>query len=277
MDLSPFPDLPGGAVFHLSRAQLRRSAGRGRKLTLPHLLWVQNGAFRMAGFGSPIDVSEGGIVFLREGMSYALRAREDETWVAQLAIRGSAVDDLRKTYGELDGRYFWSKGEVPEVLRLDRQGMSDLAREARELETAPQTALSLHAFLLPLFTKTQAPEFQLRPDAPDWLRIALAGAQDPEVYRNGAAGFVARTGRAHAHVSRTVRAHLGCSPSELINHIRMTQAARMLSSGDEALTDVAEGVGINNLSHFHRLFRAQHGMTPAAYRTSFGRGAIQPR
>ena len=277
MDLRNATSLPNGAVFHLSRAQLRASSGRVRSLEVQHLIWVQNGAVRVAGGPRPFDMNEGALLFLRAGDTISLRARAEETWVAQLSIAAAPLSVLRVAYPELAGRYFWAEGAVPAQIMLNTKELASLSQAALTLESAPQTALSLHAFLLPLLTRTQAPQFQLQPGAPDWLRSALAEIDDPEVYQSGASGFVALTGRAHAHVSRTVRSYLGQSPSELINSVRMTQAARLLSSDDESLPDIAQSVGITNLSHFHRLFRAHHGMTPAAYRQRFGRSAIQPR
>ena len=105
---------------------------------------------------------------------------------------------------------------------------------------------------------------------------ACRAAQDPAVFRQGAAGFVRLTGRAHPHVSRTARRYLGQSPSEFINALRMDFAARRLSGTEDPLPEIAADCGIPNLSHFHKLFRAHHGETPHQFRKRFQRNLVQP-
>ena len=130
---------------------------------------------------------------------------------------------------------------------------------------------------LPLLANTVTVQIAIKPGAPDWLYEAVASLNTPEILQGGASGLVAHSGRAHAHVSRSFRSFTGKTPSELIAEARMAEAARMLSSGEETLPEIARAVGIANLSHFHRVFRAQHGLPPAAYRAKFGRKALQPR
>jgi len=97
-----------------------------------------------------------------------------------------------------------------------------------------------------------------------------------KIARATLAGFVAQTGRAHAHVSRTMRKFTGMSPSEFINDIRMAYAARTLTTDNEAVGQIATDCGIPNMAHFHKLFRAHHGMTPLQYRQQFQRNVVQP-
>ncbi|MFQ3253816.1 MAG: AraC family cel operon transcriptional repressor, partial [Loktanella salsilacus] len=44
----------------------------------------------------------------------------------------------------------------------------------------------------------------------------------------------------------------------------------------EPMAEVAAAVGIANLSHFHKLFRSHHGVTPLHYRQQFQRDVVQP-
>jgi len=134
--------------------------------------------------------------------------------------------------------------------------------------------LSVEAFLTPLcatFLDTQHPT-----TLPDWLAKACVAARDPAVFRNGAAGLVAATGRAHPHVSRTMRQYLGQSPSEYVNAIRMNFAARALISDTDPISEIARICGIPNMPHFHKLFRAHHGKTPLQFRQQLQRDVVQP-
>jgi AraC family cel operon transcriptional repressor len=84
------------------------------------------------------------------------------------------------------------------------------------------------------------------------------------------------TGKAHPHVSRMMRKHLGETPSDYINRIRMTHAARALTTDGDAVSLIATDCGIPNMSHFHKLFRQAHGLTPLQYRQKYQRHVVQP-
>ena len=56
----------------------------------------------------------------------------------------------------------------------------------------------------------------------------------------------------------------------------MTHAARQLTGTSEILADIADQIGIPNLSHFHKLFKAHHRMTPHQYRRKYQRDVVQP-
>jgi AraC family transcriptional activator of mar-sox-rob regulon len=53
---------------------------------------------------------------------------------------------------------------------------------------------------------------------------------------------------------------------EHCNTRRVEKAARVLSSTELNITEVALGSGFSNLSHFHRQFKANYGLTPGAFR-----------
>ena len=72
--------------------------------------------------------------------------------------------------------------------------------------------------------------------------------------------------RSAAHVEESVRAHTGRSVGEWILECRMAEARRRLQSTDERVDVIAERVGYRDVTHFIRLFRRHHGVTPAAWR-----------
>ncbi len=53
--------------------------------------------------------------------------------------------------------------------------------------------------------------------------------------------------------------------TDFVNEYRVNQARRLLHSA-RTVSDVGFAVGFNNLSHFHKTFRAVTGETPSAYR-----------
>lgn len=73
-------------------------------------------------------------------------------------------------------------------------------------------------------------------------------------------------GRSPAHLTTLVRRATGRSVKEWIIAGRMSEARRRLSHTDERIDSIAERVGYADPTHFIRLFRREHGATPAAWR-----------
>ncbi len=76
----------------------------------------------------------------------------------------------------------------------------------------------------------------------------------------------AEFGLSRSLFSREFQRHTGKSFIEHCNARRVEKAAKALSSTDLNITDVAFGSGFSNLSHFHRQFKANYGLTPGAFR-----------
>ncbi len=71
-----------------------------------------------------------------------------------------------------------------------------------------------------------------------------------------------------SHLFRRVRQVVGQPPSDLIRHLRVEEAARLLRERSGSVADVAFSVGFRSVSHFFRCFHEQYGVTPAEYRAS---------
>ncbi|MFL5358306.1 helix-turn-helix domain-containing protein [Archangium sp.] len=73
-------------------------------------------------------------------------------------------------------------------------------------------------------------------------------------------------GRSATHVAGVVREETGRTVGQWILEYRMAEARRRLRGTDERVDIIAERVGYADATHFIRLFRRAHGLTPAAWR-----------
>lgn len=266
--------LKDGTKIRLTRATLAPT--RPRKLhdhDFYELFWVQNGKVRHHLPDRTDTLSEGDMVFLRPGQEHALQGRGEHALVVSLCIHPETVKSLVKRHPSVKGHLFWSTGGPVQTQRDIRQ-LATINHSAVQLENSRCDTLAAEAFLLPLCADLTAVAFA--DDVPAWLASACAAAKSPDVFREGSAGLVAVAGKAHPHVSRMMRKHLGQTPSDYVNHIRMAHAARALTTDNEAISEIASDCGIPNMSHFHKLFRATHGLTPLQYRQKFQRQVVQP-
>ena len=266
--------LQPGTHIHLARATLTSARPKGlHDHDFFELFWVQNGTLRHHLPDGVETLNEGDIVFLQPGHQHGLQARGDDVIVVSLTIHPQVIKDLVKRYPHLKGHLFWSKGGPAQAYR-DIGQLAALNHDAGVLERSRRDKLAAEALLLPLCSDLMIETFP--DDTPGWLRKACRAARDMKVFRDGSAGFVAQTGKSHAHVSREMRKHLGLTPSDYINERRMEAAARILITDDDNVSDIAANCGVPNMSHFHKLFRAAHGLTPLQYRQKYQRQIVQP-
>lgn len=88
-----------------------------------------------------------------------------------------------------------------------------------------------------------------------------------ENYRDGSLTEIA--GRLHYELpslSRLIRQKTGKNYTELLQEKRLSQAAWLLRNTDKHVDEIANTVGYENLSYFHRLFAARYGLSPKKYR-----------
>lgn len=269
--------LPDGRACALSRAIV--TTNRPKSLhshEFFELLWVQNGRIKHVTPTGATDLSEGDLLFVQPQHTHGLQGRGSDAMVVSVSLHPDVVDSILTRHPNLSGRYFWANSPTPPRFFRDIRKLADLNHAAVLLERQKPSQLAAESFLLPLLSALVSEDLDLPATAPGWLTEACNAARDPGVFRDGAAGFVRVAGRAHAHVSRTARQFLAQSPSEYVNHIRMAHAARQLTGTGDSLSEIAADCGIPNLSHFHKLFLAHHGMTPAQFRRMHQRNAVQP-
>ena len=71
-------------------------------------------------------------------------------------------------------------------------------------------------------------------------------------------------------LARCFRRHFGTSVTEHLRHLRVEEAARLLSSRGLAIVEVAMRCGYADQSHLCREFKSQTGLTPGLYRRLAG-------
>jgi AraC family transcriptional regulator, arabinose operon regulatory protein len=69
-----------------------------------------------------------------------------------------------------------------------------------------------------------------------------------------------------AHLRRLFRNQLHAPPHQYLMRARMEAAGRMLRSTAVPITQIAEAVGVPDIYHFSKLFKAHHQLSPRAYR-----------
>jgi AraC family cel operon transcriptional repressor len=211
---------------------------------------------------------EGMVVLVKDADIHALSAGAEKTMrIANLAFSKRCWDELFKTYfpEEKDPMQLASSSrEIP----LRHEDFLAIRRQSQRLNSAVRSRAQLDLFLLEiLFLRRHSADSETqRPMVPDWLDAACQGMKKIECLSQGLESFYRLAGRSPDHVARACRAHLGISPTEIVNAARLEHAAARLSGTDDTILDIADDCGLPNLAHFYKLFAARFGTTPRRYR-----------
>ena len=267
-------------AFHVARKELE---GRAPKFAHRHdyfeVFLVEHGSARHWINGQIETLKEGAFVFIRPDDAHAFRAsRRSGCRIINVMFRPSTADYLISRYrDEFAGRFFWKDGPRPDAYYLQGPRMERAVNTALELQTSRRNLALIEAYLLTIMTRVVDHTVVSSDLMPAWLVAACQAAHHPDIFRKGAAGFVEAAGRGHEHVCRRAKQYLGLTPSAYINRVRMEHAAMVLGSSDKAISEIALECGVENLSHFYRLFREHYGATPKAYRNRHHKDPMQPR
>lgn len=231
------------------------------------VFWIEQGTGQHDHGGVRRRFGPGTLVFVAANDVHAFAADGPRGFrIVNVAFPVSTWRHLVRRYLGRDGDWL-AREPGARSFSLEPGELEVVRIAARELLDGARDRFALERFLMNLIhlVRRRAP-IGASHHMPPWLRHAVARTREPSVLEGGVSGFVALCGRSAEHVARETRRWLGRSPTELVNDARMDQAAHMLANDDRSVVDVALSVGLSNVSHFYRLFRARFGLAPAAFR-----------
>ena len=105
-----------------------------------------------------------------------------------------------------------------------------------------------------------------RPDLPLPLAKAMTLLQNEDVATLTVAQIARSVQVSAPHLNLLFRKHLDITPHSYLLQLRLKRARVLLSNTDQPIKNIAEVCGFNCKETFYRVFRAEQGITPAAYR-----------
>ncbi|WP_375766241.1 AraC family transcriptional regulator [Archangium gephyra] len=140
---------------------------------------------------------------------------------------------------------------------------SELSGDERSRDEAVSALLRLVLIDLERMT---SPEATPDPAGLGLARRALTHIETNALGPLSLTDVASAVGRSATHVAGVVRKETGRTVGQWILEYRMAEARRRLRGTDERVEIIAERVGYADATHFIRLFRRVHGLTPAAWR-----------
>lgn len=263
-----------GQSHHFARLELGAMEATGRHChDFPELFWVEEGQGVHFVGNERRSIPAGTLVFIRPEDVHTLGASTSDVplVICNLAFRADFWNVIRNRHRSALEDWFRHGTPALRERKVGAGALDFLRRAGLELIAAPRTSLFLERFLLNLAYALRGPEEEAK-HLPEWLREAAEQIEREKLFRAEPGGkALARVARrTAAHVAREVRRHLGKTPTDWVNEMRMRHAAQLLAGTRREILDICGDCGFENVGHFYALFRSQYAMTPLAYRRRSG-------
>lgn len=229
--------------------------------------------------GSTVVLGEGELLFLRpDAVHEVCRAEQDDVAVnfiillpffehvlhmlgeEETPLRSFLLDCLIGQSG--DSRYLhFQVADVLPVQNLVENLLYTLIRDIPNKRNANQATMAL--LFLQLINHTDRLRMEDTTDP-----ILLQAFQYIEAhYANGSLTELCKLLHTNVYwLSREIKKATGKTYTELLQEKRLSQAAFLLRTTNLNVADIANAVGYENISYFHRLFHMRFGTAPRQYR-----------
>lgn len=234
------------------------------------MFWILDGKGTHRHASGREEVRKGSLSFVRAEHAHSIEAVPGQrlTFI-NLAFPRDTFAFLEAEFPAYTGR-LWQPGKTPSTTNITDAQLGWLQREACHLEDGKQSKLTLFRFLLNLLDQFVRPESDVLPEnSPPWLASAYAHMHAPENLAGGVRRFAEIARRRPETLARAIRHHVGGTPSQLVNALRMNHAERELRISDRTVLDVALECGFQSTAQFYRRFQEAYGLSPGQYRRSF--------
>lgn len=227
---------------------------------LIHFVARGSGTFFSDGRRQLVQAGQGFLILPGEETFY--QADRESPWhYAWVGYRGRQAEELTRSAGLDDMHRVFTAQDAPAAWEALRQ----MRQDARMLRMGQQAATGDLLRFLALIAPEQLPDRtcdrgRALCDQAFWY---MEGRFDRPVSIQETADFV---GVSRSHLYRLMMSEYGCSPKELLQRIRMEQAARMLTSTALTLDEIAPRVGMQSGTQLGSAFRRRYGIPPGEYR-----------
>jgi AraC family transcriptional regulator, dual regulator of chb operon len=228
------------------------------------ICWIESGRIRHETPGGQQELGRGAVVLVAPGQPHRLSGVSGGGTIANIALSAERLADLRQRWG--DQQWPWSDSQEVAIFQWESADLAAVVRRCNDYTLGPATALDRDLLLGDMVARLRpipaAPWGTVVP----WLDAALRSLAEPAGLREGLPLLVRVSGRSREHIARAIRQACGCSPTALLQDLRLRAAEQALVASEEAVAAIGDACGLPGRAHFHRLFRARYGQTPAQYR-----------
>ena len=211
-------------------------------------------------------------IFIRasDAHNYAPISEEPFSFL-NITFTKETLDSVFSYLGEGYPKRMLMKAKSSPAVKLTSVEFEAISHEMEKIrailpEDAKRRQTAIRVLLIKLFADVFENYVPEEKGTPEWLK-ALTDKMESEMnFEGGIARMVELSGKSREHLTRTMRKHLGKSPSELVNELRLNYIANMLLNSNHKILDIVLGAGFNTVSYASVLFFKRYGMSMSAFR-----------
>lgn len=262
----------GGIVYH----SLPTEPIKLHSHEFAELFLILNGKINHIVNSTVQELGTGGLVFVRPSDVHGFEAcKSTSSTPCELVILSFQLETmlllskylgndtfLRNYTGPVTAPQF--KLSVSETEELSAELMQLWALQSKNQDMAK---LKIKIFLANILTRYfLGNRLDCDHSAPEWLPKLCQAMHQVNNFSHGMTAMKKLAPCTQEHLCKVFRKHIGKSPTEYINDIRMNYAAKMIVETDDKIYSIAMDVGCNSLSRFYMLFKKHYRVSPAQYR-----------
>jgi AraC family transcriptional regulator, dual regulator of chb operon len=226
-------------------------------------------------------LQEGSLVFMRpEDIHYYRPDNDNNCGLINIAFPAQTLKALLDYLGNgFEADRLLNAKEPPMVvlsntekeIAKDRLESINLLPRDNKKRFKTEARILLLEFITKYFPQKQE---QKTKSAPQWLEQLKIEMQKKENFTAGVSAMFSMTNKSTEHVCRVFQEYFHQTPSQFINELKLNFAANLLTNSDEAIVNLCLEAGFENLSHFYHQFKRKFNMSPAQFRKTYQRSAI---
>jgi AraC family transcriptional regulator, dual regulator of chb operon len=226
-------------------------------------------------------LEEGSLVFMRpEDIHYYKLDKDSNCGLINLAF---PVTTLKALFDYLGNGFEGERlleAKYPPIVVLSSTEKDTAKARLESINLLPRDnkkriRTEVRALLLEFFIKYFPQKQEQKAKAvPQWLEQLKIEMQKKENFTAGVSAMFSMTNRSTEHVCRVFKECFHQTPSQFINELRLNYAANLLTNSDESIVAISLESGFENLSHFYHQFKRKFNISPARFRKTYQRSAI---
>ncbi|MXN64661.1 helix-turn-helix domain-containing protein [Stappia sp. GBMRC 2046] len=267
------PGLPD--VLHVESISARSSARRWRISTHRHaalhqIFWIESGGGVISFSDMEKSITPRTLINIPAGVVHGFRFAP-QTEGAVITVPLEVFAPIR---AELDPGGLLSHAALRSGIAESPPALAEMFAEHGAVRPFRAGALKAHAGLIAAWAARQIVPHALAPDTGDnagarLLKRFQALVEHRFTEKHGPSNYADELGVTTAHLTRICREHLGKPASQVLRDRQMLEARRLLAYTQMTVAEVADRLGISDPGYFSRLFSAQMGLSPRAFRQGF--------
>jgi len=226
-----------------------------------HFILEGAGVYEIGDSSYPLEAGDGFMITPGAVCSYT--ADEKRPWkYVYVSFSGREADAIAESAGISEGNVIFHF-PADDAMRHDIYALHAAGKQSG---ACGYDVLGYFLLVMSRLIKKCAPSKIQERTGEHYVRLAKQYVEDNYPYKIGTAEIAYHVCLERSYLYRLFMKEEGISPSRYLLQYRMQRAVSLLLQAEHSISEVAAAVGIPELAHFYKAFKAFYGVTPKKYK-----------